>query len=643
MGAVAQVEAAPLGSFEQCLSTIVCADPVLGTPVVQVKTTGTGRVLLRLQRFDWRIVLERMEQAGFRIDHARVSKSTSDGSFSMGVVLLGIAPVHRRVAPARQGPRRAAPPAANSNRPAPRRVSGTESDLLGDQLALQSDFGVDPDLSVLLAEPGLAEAKRVLVLGFETSAYVARLSSAFPDKSFRNVELSTRLLGGGDSGQPTTVDVNQIDANVLGQYDFVFAQATTQFVNSLDVFLAAASALVAPGGVLVNQDAQDAGAFMFPLVDVRRDLLDRMDDQQRKHGVTGRGVYEPLEVRARKFGFDCVRGQDLAHRATDPSSRRGLAALYANCYHVASALYGADVDVERGIAALESWGESADAYGQLGTRLSFLRRRRDLKPAPRRAYKQDARSWDRQLTLQDRVLSRVDLKHLQGLPEWHAAQRVLDIGCGNGALLSTLCEGYPAKEYVGIDVNEELVERATGCAPANVSLVRADLHREGVRSLGRFDFAIARLLLQHLPSLDRFLAAAADLVEPGGVLYVHDVNDALTHMEPDWGVHREVLGRLEKAQLKSSVGRLAAHLVVDHAEAHGFRHVASTDVENAIRGEDEARLFEGMFRHVLTIFPELAEDETWVQSVRERLDRWHKVEDRSAILGIRLVVLQRVG
>ena len=85
--------------------------------------------------------------------------------------------------------------------------------------------------------------------------------------------------------------------------------------------------------------------------------------------------------------------------------------------------------------------------------------------------------------------------------------RVLDVGCGDGALVERLAAaGFDA---VGVDPN----------APASPRLVRERV--EDATGIGRFD-AICAVTSLHHADLERVLPAMAELLRPGGLVVVSE-------------------------------------------------------------------------------------------------------------------------
>ncbi|MBN2108247.1 MAG: class I SAM-dependent methyltransferase [Deltaproteobacteria bacterium] len=99
-------------------------------------------------------------------------------------------------------------------------------------------------------------------------------------------------------------------------------------------------------------------------------------------------------------------------------------------------------------------------------------------------------------------------------------QRLLDIGCGNGALLKrALQAGF---ECQGIEISTPLADQArqqTGCPVHTCFLADANLPK------GSFDAVTMYDVIEHLQSPRTDLARACALLRPGGVLFLFTPNE----------------------------------------------------------------------------------------------------------------------
>jgi 2-polyprenyl-6-hydroxyphenyl methylase / 3-demethylubiquinone-9 3-methyltransferase len=105
-----------------------------------------------------------------------------------------------------------------------------------------------------------------------------------------------------------------------------------------------------------------------------------------------------------------------------------------------------------------------------------------------------------------------------------AGLRVLDIGCGGGLIAEPLARLGAA--VTGVDASEENVGVARAHA-AEMGLAidyRAAAAEDLAKGGEPFDVVLCLEIVEHVADLDGFLAAAARLVRPGGVLIAATLN-----------------------------------------------------------------------------------------------------------------------
>jgi cyclopropane fatty-acyl-phospholipid synthase-like methyltransferase len=118
---------------------------------------------------------------------------------------------------------------------------------------------------------------------------------------------------------------------------------------------------------------------------------------------------------------------------------------------------------------------------------------------------------------------------LQALPE--RVDRVLDLGTGDGRLISLLRSVHPDAEATGLDSSKPMLARARGQfdGEADVEFRLHDL-RQPLREDGRFDAIVSALAIHHLED-DRkrtLFAEIRSLLKPGGVFANLDLVKAPT-------------------------------------------------------------------------------------------------------------------
>jgi 2-polyprenyl-6-hydroxyphenyl methylase/3-demethylubiquinone-9 3-methyltransferase len=105
-----------------------------------------------------------------------------------------------------------------------------------------------------------------------------------------------------------------------------------------------------------------------------------------------------------------------------------------------------------------------------------------------------------------------------------ASLRILDIGCGAGIATEPLAR--MGADAVGIDPASENIAAAKHHA-AKAGLVvdyRAATAEELASARERFDVVLALEVVEHVPDVAHFIAVAASLVKPGGLMIVSTIN-----------------------------------------------------------------------------------------------------------------------
>lgn len=103
-----------------------------------------------------------------------------------------------------------------------------------------------------------------------------------------------------------------------------------------------------------------------------------------------------------------------------------------------------------------------------------------------------------------------------------APPRVLEIGCGEGALAERLTERFPNADYHGIDVSDRLGRMYAGRPGARFEKVTAQTL--AARAPHAYDLVVMADVLHHVPAPERddVLRATADLTAPGGLIVFKD-------------------------------------------------------------------------------------------------------------------------
>ena len=105
-----------------------------------------------------------------------------------------------------------------------------------------------------------------------------------------------------------------------------------------------------------------------------------------------------------------------------------------------------------------------------------------------------------------------------------AGLRILDIGCGGGVLSEPLAR--LGATMVGADsVEENSAAAAHHAAQAGLAIdFRSTTAAARAEAGERFDVVLAMEVVEHVADVDLFIEAAADLVKPGGLMFVATLN-----------------------------------------------------------------------------------------------------------------------
>jgi len=130
-------------------------------------------------------------------------------------------------------------------------------------------------------------------------------------------------------------------------------------------------------------------------------------------------------------------------------------------------------------------------------------------------------------------------RRLDALLALQGAERVLDVGCGTGALAHALAPRV--REVVAVDSDAAMVAVARGHAPANVRVEQGDGERLPFEA-GAFDLGGTLLTLHHTKQPQLLLAELARVTRPGGTVLVVD------QLAPQDGDRARALNEFERAR-----------------------------------------------------------------------------------------------
>ena len=102
--------------------------------------------------------------------------------------------------------------------------------------------------------------------------------------------------------------------------------------------------------------------------------------------------------------------------------------------------------------------------------------------------------------------------------DYHAPDRIIDIGSGPGTSTAVLKARWPEAEIMGVDKSEAMIEQAIALFP-NMNWQYADAS-EDLSSLGGFDIVFSNAVIQWIPDNEALVHRLFGMLNPGGVLAV---------------------------------------------------------------------------------------------------------------------------
>jgi SAM-dependent methyltransferase len=112
---------------------------------------------------------------------------------------------------------------------------------------------------------------------------------------------------------------------------------------------------------------------------------------------------------------------------------------------------------------------------------------------------------------------------------------VLEIGPGPGRLAVTLAKLAPGVRITGVDIAQEMVERASVLAASSGVADRVEFQVGDVAALpfpdASFDLVVSTLSAHHWPDPATGLAELHRVLRPGGVAWIYDLPDWFTRFE----------------------------------------------------------------------------------------------------------------
>jgi ubiquinone/menaquinone biosynthesis C-methylase UbiE len=121
------------------------------------------------------------------------------------------------------------------------------------------------------------------------------------------------------------------------------------------------------------------------------------------------------------------------------------------------------------------------------------------------------------------------------LPLLNPGMRLLDVGCGPGSITVGLARRVAPGETVGIDMSESVIETAKSLAEGKAARIAFEVGNiyQPRFAAGSFDVIFAHQVLQHLRHPVDAIRQIRELLAPGGIVGIREVDWGSTTFYPD--------------------------------------------------------------------------------------------------------------
>ena len=99
----------------------------------------------------------------------------------------------------------------------------------------------------------------------------------------------------------------------------------------------------------------------------------------------------------------------------------------------------------------------------------------------------------------------------------------MDVGCSNGELLFNLRKNFKNFELTGIDVDTNLLKKATKMCPNDIFFHKKDISKKIV-GIGKFDIIISLEVIEHVSDYEIFLQDIFSCLKKNGIIIISTIN-----------------------------------------------------------------------------------------------------------------------
>jgi len=247
--------------------------------------------------------------------------------------------------------------------------------------------------------------------------------------------------------------------------------------------------------------------------------------------------------------------------------------------------------------------------------------------------------WEALGRLQTNLYIQQELAAYYTSPAWHAARNVVDLGTGNGYYLRQIARRFPDKTYLGVDDYSPMVEIARRqLRDEPVTFEECDLFDVD----GRFDFAVLRFVVQHLPDVDALLDLLVKVIEPGGAVLVIDADDSKRCFFPEASEFMQFFSAYAERESRDGRDRDCAESLPEKVRAQPKLTIGTThEILVPSTVDDILSILREAYHHFIRLVELAGRLEYDFDGVRAAWDRWCALRDAYTQVGMVITTIHR--
>lgn len=252
--------------------------------------------------------------------------------------------------------------------------------------------------------------------------------------------------------------------------------------------------------------------------------------------------------------------------------------------------------------------------------------------------------WNRIMIYQTDFCIPLELSFYYCSEEWLRAKSVIDLGTGNGYYLKKIINRFPSKEYTAIDIDPYFInvarKRFRGIIGNKYSKVNFEV-KDIVNAKGKYDFAVARLLVQHLKSIDSFFKNIAFLLKKKGSILIIDSYDSERKFFPELKYMKQLFDKLRINRYDEGCDRDASFNMHSIAKKYGFSLINDIKIIIPSTLGKNRSLFYKSYNSAFDIMKLQFKVKYKFAALKKELENWHKMENSYAQIGVHMVCYKK--